>query len=327
MDPSTSFDIEHFMSNWKQVCPRIRAVSPESDAEIVNSTSKALELEPQYVKKFNFTGKYMISDATGWREAFDSWLSNHAPNNLSAETPVRVHQRQTLSSWNPDKHSPEFVRSFPRLFQHPLVTRRLAVSALWNMEHKMNRTVVADSLVLATNVSTVNNLTTGRIVRNGFMGAHLRVAADAVFAKFPGYESQAPFYLNEAQRQNLSTIYLATGSPEHRERFRKDAKDIGMEVYTKEDLLEGDELAYLKSLSWDQQALVDYDVLLHSSRFSGAVRSSFSWLLVSDRATLPEAQYPWNFGENVEIKHYHDGLSAISGNWSSNRPPVGTWPM
>jgi hypothetical protein len=212
----------------------------------------------------------------------------------------------------------------------------MAASALWNLEQRTGRPVVADTLILASDSSvTVNSLGPGRLLKDGFLGAHLRVEADAEFAKFPGYQSQAPFYLEEAQRLNLTTIYLATGSPEHRERFQKDARALGITVYVKEDLLEPEELAVLKSLTWDQQALVDYDVLLYSCRFCGAVRSSFSWLIVADRTTLPEAEYSriqGSIAANSIMRgrkdgRYVDGLSSIVGKWESTRPPVGTWPM
>jgi hypothetical protein len=149
----------------------------------------------------------------------------------------------------------------------------------------------------------------------------LRVAEDAAAAGWPGYEAQAPFYLAEAKRLNLTTIYLATGSPEHRDLFRADAAREGITVIVKEDLLGGAELAELQSLTWDQQALVDFDVLMHSTWFCGFVRSSFSWSLALRRGTLPEAGIEWQ----TEGDEYRDNLSAIVGRFP-NVNPEGFWP-
>jgi hypothetical protein len=149
----------------------------------------------------------------------------------------------------------------------------------------------------------------------------MRVAADAAAAGWPGYEAQAPIYLANAKRLNLTTIYLATGSPEHRERFREDAEKEGLSVIVKEDLLDGEELAELQHLTWDQQALVDFDVLMHSSSFYGFVRSSFSWSLALRRGTLPEA----GTSRVTEEYEYSDDLSVIVGR-HENINPEGMWP-
>ncbi|KAL8381386.1 hypothetical protein RB595_005585 [Gaeumannomyces hyphopodioides] len=48
-------------------------------------------------------------------------------------------------------------------------------------------------------------------------------------------------------------------------------------VVTKLDLLQGDDLALLQSLTFDQQALVDFLVMFKASAFMGVAHSSFSW--------------------------------------------------
>ncbi len=51
----------------------------------------------------------------------------------------------------------------------------------------------------------------------------------------------------------------------------------------------GRSLQTFRPLTWDQKALVDFDILMHSTWFSGFVRSSYSWALALRRGTLPEA--------------------------------------
>ncbi|RFU35264.1 hypothetical protein B7463_g1050, partial [Scytalidium lignicola] len=317
-------DLPYFFESWKQVCPQIRAVA--SDAEVPNLAPIAASphLSPSGVKSFNMR-KYLIVDPTGWREAFDAWMAkNEVFTTMSAEKPVRVWQNLVLAQWNREAHPLEFAHSFPRLFRHIPETRRLAALVLWNLEKKLASPVVSDAIVLSPGISPsskVNSLGPHRLVANGFLGAHMRVAADAAAAGWPGYEAQAPFYIAEAKRLNLTTIFLATGSPEHRDRFRADAANEGLDVVTKEDLLDEEELAELQNLTWDQQALVDYDVLMYSTSFYGFVRSSFSWSLALRRGTLPEA----GTSRTTKEDEYRDNLSAVSGRYGSINPE-GLWP-
>ena len=63
---------------------------------------------------------------------------------------------------------------------------------------------------------------------------------------------------------------------------------MGIKVTTKLALLENveeyeEELKEMKSLTWDQQALIDYMVLLRSSHFGGTWASSFSYNIVFRR--------------------------------------------
>jgi hypothetical protein len=71
---------------------------------------------------------------------------------------------------------------------------------------------------------------------------------------------------------NLSVIYAASGDPTDLERFKTKAaaNDPPLTVVTKWDLLsesEGKTLA--ESFHWDQQGLVDLEILWRSSVFGG----------------------------------------------------------
>ncbi|KAE8443172.1 hypothetical protein EG329_002270 [Mollisiaceae sp. DMI_Dod_QoI] len=327
-DLSYLFDVDYFLDSWKKACPQISAVV--SDSEVSNlppsSSASSPHLAPASVKHFEMR-KYLIVDPTGWREAFDIWLAKTpAFSTLSIQTPIRIWQDLVLCQWNREANPVDFAKSFPRLFRFPLQTRRLAASVLWSLEKSLGRPIVPDTIIspplgLPT-ASKVNSLGPHRLSSNGFFGAHMRVAADAAAAGWPGYESQAPFFIAEAKKLNLTTIYLATGSPEHRDRFRADALQQGLSVTVKEDLLFDKELAELQSLTWDQQALVDFDVLMHSTYFYGFVRSSYSWSLALRRGTLPEAVGTSRITEEDE---YRDNLSAVVGRYP-NINPEGLWP-
>ncbi|KAM7198015.1 hypothetical protein V8F33_005282 [Rhypophila sp. PSN 637] len=248
----------------------------------------------------------------------------------TTSSPVRrVWQNLAMCQWNRLAHAPKFANSFPRLFRQLPAARRLAASALYNLDRKMNHSSVSDTILFPTaeeeefpsKASIVNSLGPDWLASNGFLGAHLRVAADAAAAGWPGYEAQAPLYILEAKERNLSSVYLATGSSEHRDRFRKEAALEGLVTFLKEDLLDEEEREELANMSWDQQALVDFEVLMHSAMFYGFVRSSFTWALALRRGTLPEAvgTAVYSGGEH----EYRDGLSAIVGRHEMN--PEGIW--
>ncbi|CAK7271874.1 hypothetical protein SEPCBS119000_004830 [Sporothrix epigloea] len=302
----TLYDVEYFLENWKLACPQLRAVRVEKEIPFCPPISQAPAIKPNRVTSLP-RNKELMLDASGWRKGFDTWMTDNVPayKNMSAKEPVRVIQRLALSHWNREAHSPDFARAFPRLFRFPDKMRRLAAAVLWSMEKKTGKAVVSDAvlfsdLLMATDqtkqvgesASVVTSLGPGRLPPQGYLGAHLRVAEDAANAKWPGYEAQAPAYLDEAEASDLSVVYLATGSAQHRQLFQADAAARNIEVVTKEGLLDKQELAELQSMTWDQQAIVDFQVLVHSSRFAGFVRSSFSWVVAIRRSILPEAGTP-----------------------------------
>lgn len=321
VDLSYLFDIPYFFESWNLVCPQIRAVLSETEVSNLPSLADSPKLSPSSVKSFEMR-KYLIVDPTGWREAFDVWLAKNADiDRMSAIAPVRVYQNLVLAQWNRETHSREFAVSFPRLFRYPLQTRRLAASVLWDLERRLERPVVPDTIIFSSTASPVNTPRPHRLTPHCFLGAHLRVSADAAKAGWPGYEAQAPFYFAEAKRLNTTAIYLATGSSEHRERFRADAELQSLTVLVKEDLLDVQDLAELQTLTWDQQALVDFNVLMHSAFFYGFVRSSFTWSVALRRGTLQEA----GTLRTTDEDEYRDDLSAIVGRYGSINPE-GLWP-
>jgi hypothetical protein len=335
-DLSDLIDVDYFLEAWKTACPQIRAVKSDSEVPNLENSSdlSSLHLNPSQVKSFEMR-KYLIVDPTGWRQAFDDWLAQNADvPSISASKPIRVWQNLVLSQWNRATQPLDFATSFPRLFQFPKQTRRLAASALWSLEKKIGRPVVSDSVLMssASYPAKCTSLGGGQLVYvpEGFFGAHLRVAADAAVAGWPGYEAQVPYFLAEAKRLGLTTIYLATGSSEHRDQFRADAAKEGLDVIVKEDLLDATELAELQSLTWDQQALVDFDVLMHSTFFYGMVRSSFTWQIALRRGLLPEAVPEPGTDKATpmpkeSLDEYRDGLSAIVQRYGQINPE-GMWP-
>jgi hypothetical protein len=141
---------------------------------------------------------------------------------------------------------------------------------------------------------------------------------DASSAGWTGYAEQAACYLSQACSHNLSLIYVAPSDPESAARFKRDALTFqNVQVTTRYDLLSGGDLEAMKRLNWDQQALVDYEILLRSSSFAGIYQSSFAWN-VALRRHVAGKSYRWDSMEGGGGQTFDDEYSWIY------RPP-GAW--
>lgn len=137
-----------------------------------------------------------------------------------------------------------------------------------------------------------------------FLGMHLRTENDALKG-WPSFEEQSRAYLTKATGLSPGSpkyAYLATGNATEAGRLTSLALAEELIVLTKQDLLAG---AYneglqrsLDELSWDQQALVDFVVLLQAEYFVGVSPSSFSMNVALKRHLKTEGLYtrPWRIG-------------------------------
>ncbi|KAK8049630.1 hypothetical protein PG994_011360 [Apiospora phragmitis] len=146
-----------------------------------------------------------------------------------------------------------------------------------------------------------------------FLGIHLRTESDAL-EKWPSYNLQADGYMATAESLGYreTAAYLATGNQTEAAKFAQTAASrLQMTVQTKESLLQGKDLEALQNLSWDQQALVDFVVLLQSDYFVGVSPSSFSINVALKRHLRADGVHtrPWRVGGSG------DGLSWLTGNY------------
>ncbi|KAK1764467.1 hypothetical protein QBC33DRAFT_547364 [Phialemonium atrogriseum] len=145
----------------------------------------------------------------------------------------------------------------------------------------------------------------------GFAGFHLRTEKDALKG-WPNFDDQTTAYLREASHRGFGAGYLATGDETEAAKFVGEAKfRHQMRVATKNDLLQThpDDMQALQALSWDQQAIVDYLVLLWSDYFVGVSPSSFSMTVALKRHLQMDGLYtrPWKIGREG------DGRSWLVG--------------
>jgi hypothetical protein len=158
------------------------------------------------------------------------------------------------------------------------------------------------------------------ITENAFVGIHLRTEVDAVNVGYTSYEEQAAAYLEYINSTSLRVVYAASGNTTSLELFAEAASALSppAQILTKWDLLHDEDIALLKSLTWDQEALVDYLILEKSSKFAGVSESSFSWGLAYARQVFSDTS-PC-IGNSTEELYDDDGvvfkdnLSEIYGN-------------
>ena len=285
-----------------------------SDLEQYPWAAGAVHLTPNSLDDIEHD--YWLAHPLEWRSRFDSWLETEvgAP---SAEEPLLVILDHAFLLWPILSDPPALVRTFGRVLRSPTRVRRLAA----RLQH---------SLSVKHNIAL--NPQAGIATSPSYFGMHLRTAADAVAVGWAGYDQQASAALTAASAANFSLIYAASGDPGHLAQLAKEARDqYGIVVASKTDLLRGEDREELTALSWDQQALVDYEVLLRSSFFAGLQPSSFSYSIAVKRHSalmshevgewwkdedLDPGQRPW-WSKKGSDSGPHDSLSTLLGDRSA----------
>lgn len=258
-DFSYLFDRAHFKSSMKAACPMMTIYDDFDTLENYSWAVESTHLTPNSLD--DVLHGYTIAHPHEWRSRFNRWLGKEV-GRPSAEEPIMITLDHAFLLWPILSDPPALVRTFGRMLRSPPRMRRLAARVLCALSAKY-ALPIDPSIGLAT---------------SGYFGVHLRTDADAAAVGWAGYDQQAPVYLEAASRTNSTLIYAASGDPEHLAQLTSDAMEQhGITVVTKSELLRGEDLEELKAMSWDQQALVDYEVMLKSSFFAGLQQSSFSY--------------------------------------------------
>lgn len=143
--------------------------------------------------------------------------------------------------------------------------------------------------------------------RKRFLGIHLRTESDTL-ENWPSYSLQIDGYMAAAESLGYreTMAYLDTGN-----QTEAAASRLQLTVRSKEPLLQGKDLEALQNLTWDQQALVDFVVLLKCDYFVGVSPSSFSVNVALKRHLRTDDVHarPWRIGGPG------DGLSWLNGNF------------
>jgi len=126
----------------------------------------------------------------------------------------------------------------------------------------------------------------------GYMGAHLRTEQDASDAKWLDFQSQTSAFLSMARERDLKYIYCATGNETEFMNFQRIAGQAEIVVLSKWMVLTNEERKQLKRMTFDQQGIVDFLVLLKSQFMSGITSSGFSAQLKTRREYFAKKKDP-----------------------------------
>jgi hypothetical protein len=310
------FDEDWFLDAMSEACPQM-TIYKSNDGQQLSEA-----LPGNYLPQ----SRRMDASTENTRQAYlthlDAWLSTqpaYSPDNITL-----VNLERTL--WDIDTRSlpASFRRNFPQVLRTNPSVRHLAA-------------LTAQSLALQNPLILLDPR--DAIPKASFYGAHLRTEADAQSAGWnsapnTNFTAQTDAYIAHALAHKLSLLYVASGNASELARFREKvaAHTPPLSVTSKLDLLPPSARQELDALTWDQQALVDYEVLRRCSVFGGFVKSSFSFKVAMSRAQRGEDEA--KIVEPFRVKHeddevcFDDGVSRIVGRdgWHEQRIPRGMWP-
>ncbi len=321
------FDVEHFRRGLAEACPSLTLYNQASDvpyladsAETTQNDHGAEHLRPQTPhgirpedirpKALGLRGGCDYRDLNrhtdAFRARFHTWLAQSAAELALPPTDLR-HPRLVQPVWGVQWEWP-VAKDGPALAN--------SLGGLLRLRR--------DVLLLGREAAAAMRRSSGRKGHRRFYGVHLRTEHDAL-AFWPPFDKQVTAFLETLREkqavEGVDAVYLATGNASEAARFveraRSEVSTLGpLRIVTKDALLK-DHVQLnqrLQSLTWDQQALVDFVVLLSCDFFVGVSPSSFSMTVAAKRhlAVGGDGLYtrPWRVdGEG-------DARSRLVGNYS-----------
>lgn len=297
------FDRDHLISTLSRECPQLKVYPSPKDLEPLEWAQNPLHLNPLDLAHGDVR-EWAIAKPASWRRSFDEWLKTDAAD-YPEESPVLVNIGRPVFQWPMGYESAPFQKAFGRILQYRKDARELAAETLYELSQEFS-----------VNLDPAQGL-----FQHAFYGAHLRTAKDAKDAHWPGYEAQSLIYLSQAEQKALSIIYVSSGSATDVERFTQDAAVRNIQVIDKASLLKGDSLERLQNMTWDQQGIVDYEVLLKCSSFGGISPSSFSWNVALRRNILSSlssqqamSSGPYSLSDEFSVIYGSPGDASVISN-------------
>lgn len=323
---TTFFDTEHFVATFAAACPKMEIYMPSTNHSLLpplanryGMPSMRQDLWPETV------GTETPNTPEAAVKNFDNWL--FAQPDKSKETTL-VSVGRTLWEGLDTRALPTAVRrDFGNSLRLIPEVRRLAAIVTYNLALKYHLHNVDPRLPYYP---------------SSFLGAHLRTENDAkaagwldneAAAAHANYTGQTDAYLSQALEHSLPIIYVASGNASEISRFSEKAWQLhSINVTSKASLLSGPDLAALEALIWDQQGLVDYEVLRRCSSLAGFARSSFAFNIAITRHEFVDVNREVLRLRPEDIRRedvaFEDGLSKIWGRfeWQEERMLRGAWP-
>lgn len=303
------FDGDHFRTSLATHCPQITIYNNTMDIPNAKHPLQHHKITPRNLGSrggCDQTDLNRHGDLFGVR--FHEWLSENTAR--AKLPPVSLANPRTIRlnwgvqwDWPVYRDGPEFVATYGGLlkFRDDIL--------------KLGKTTTAAMRKYAALSGQAKGSRGGEA---GFVGFHLRTENDALQG-WPDFSGQATAYLRESSQRGFKAGYLATGNATEASKFVAEANSkYQTRVGTKHDLLrdhQPEALKALEALSWDQQALVDYLVLLESDYFLGVSPSSFSITIALKRHLQMDGLYtrPWKIGREGDGRSWLVG--RFEGYW------------
>ncbi|RDL32556.1 uncharacterized protein BP5553_09012 [Venustampulla echinocandica] len=291
------FDEDHFRTAMSSSCPQLKVYDTLKDIPNHDNITKVEEFVPKELGGVDGTdGRGTNRHLDVFRPNFNKWIAEtkHTP---TATAPITIRFRwATFFEWPIFLDGSELAATFGDLLRINKEAEALA-----------HKTLLAMSRFVGVEPQSENPKT----LDAPFMGIHLRTESDAL-GYWPDYKEQSTGYLKEAADRGFKHAFLACGNATEKKRFADEAwENMKLNVTSKLDLLKGEDLERLQALTWDQQALVDFLVLLKSRHFAGCSFSSFAMNISLKRHLVTGGlrTRPWQSPS--------DGYSTLVGRFKS----------
>lgn len=323
------FDRDAFVAHLREGCPAMRVYDRPEDlpayAQRVRSPDDLDLVGDQFEPDHPPSG---LRQPREWRSFFDAWLASQDLA-IRPDRPVHVKLGQSFLEYPVLDDGPAFYREFGKVLSFRNDTRRLAAKVLWELDRRH-----------ALAIDPARAVTPG-----AYYGAHLRLEQDAVWAwppeewRFSRTEEQFAAQFGNIARTGLNVVYVASGDMGVVEQFAaglranlSSSSNVGggggrnVTVVTKHDLLSGDDRARLDAMTFDQQALVDFMVMIKASAFMGVAHSSFPWNVALRRHEMSRYANFANEGSDL-LRDEYSIIMGMAADYPHVDPFVtGIWP-
>ncbi|KAH8771463.1 hypothetical protein BGZ57DRAFT_824975 [Hyaloscypha finlandica] len=268
---TTLFDLPYFTSTLNTSCPRINLIPHINDLWDKPSTSPAVSIPPNHfpsTPQIPLLHDSILAHPENWSSAFAIHLNTTHPRAPTAQLPVLVNlSPPPLLQFPISYDSEHFITNFGKLVRTEERLRRIAGAVLYALSQRHGIDLSPES----------------RIERGRFYGAVLPGEAEKA-AKTKYREELPKNLLLAAERSNLSTIYLATPhftelEAESIKAFAAKGEVENFIILARNRSTAGfeEEWKEYQTLTPEQKAAVDFEILLRSTQLGGSWETALSW--------------------------------------------------